>query len=198
MLNKQSHSMLFDARWHPILSFVYSLNIASSNCILYDIWSIFFPVMCLDKNIEISSMHLSGHSEMLYFWLHLLNHYLQEPIPAVLNNYSLLSRENFDITYYCICHFIVTKNTTITQFIHNLYKSIIYQTEWSCVLYKGGLKSFRPSLHETRDKRPLGRKSERSWCHRHTNKSMIKLFWPQPMAPWALTAAYQQGEKFST
>ena len=41
--------------------------------------------------------------------------------------------------------------------------------------YKGGLKSSRPSLPQTRDKRPLGRESNRSWCHRHTT-SMIKLF----------------------
>ena len=43
-------------------------------------------------------------------------------------------------------------------------------------------------LRETRDKRPLGTEPDRSWCHRHT-KSMIKLFWWQPMAPWASTAA---------
>ena len=50
--------------------------------------------------------------------------------------------------------------------------------------FEGGLKSFRPSLRETRDKRPLDRESNRRWCHRHT-MSMIKLFWSQPMAPWA-------------
>ena len=36
------------------------------------------------------------------------------------------------------------------------------------------MKSSRPSLRETRDKRPLGRDPDRSWCHRHT-MSMIKL-----------------------
>ena len=41
--------------------------------------------------------------------------------------------------------------------------------------YEGGLKTYRPSLPETRDKRPLGKESDRSWCHRHTT-SMIKLF----------------------
>ena len=48
--------------------------------------------------------------------------------------------------------------------------------------YEGGLKLFRLSLRETRDKRPLDRESNRSWCHRHTT-GMIKLFWSQPMAP---------------
>ena len=60
----------------------------------------------------------------------------------------------------------------------------------------GDLKSFRPSLRETRDKRPLGRELDRSWCHRHTT-SMIKLFWSQPIAPWTSWATYGQGEKFS-
>ena len=62
-------------------------------------------------------------------------------------------------------------------------------------MYEGGLKGFRPSLHETRDKRPLDRESNRSWCHRHTT-TMIKFFWSQLMAPWASGAAYGQGEKF--
>ena len=68
----------------------------------------------------------------------------------------------------------------------------IYYPSW---FYEGRLKSFRPSLRETRDMRPLDRESNRSWCHRHT-KSMIKLFWSQPMAPWASRAVYGQGEKF--
>ena len=49
---------------------------------------------------------------------------------------------------------------------------------------------------ETRDKRPLGKDPDRSWCHRHTT-SMIKLFWSQPKGQWASGAAYGQGEKFS-
>ena len=48
-------------------------------------------------------------------------------------------------------------------------------------IYEGDLKSFRPSLHETRDKQPLGRYPDRSWCHRHT-KSMIQLFFR--LSPW--------------
>ena len=56
------------------------------------------------------------------------------------------------------------------------------------VRYEGGLKSSRPSLRETRDKRPLDKESNNSWCHRHTT-SMIKLFWSQPMAPWVSAAA---------
>ena len=34
--------------------------------------------------------------------------------------------------------------------------------------YEGGLKGFQPSLHETRDRRPLDRELNRSWCHRHS------------------------------
>ena len=40
---------------------------------------------------------------------------------------------------------------------------------------------------ETRDKRSLGRDLDRSWCHLHNS---VKLFWSQPMAPWASVAAY--------
>ena len=46
-------------------------------------------------------------------------------------------------------------------------------------LYEGGLKSFWPSLRKTRDKRPLGRESNRRRCLRHT-KSMIKFFGRSP------------------
>ena len=34
---------------------------------------------------------------------------------------------------------------------------------------------------DTRGKWPLFRNPDRSWWHRHTS---LKLFWPQPMAPW--------------
>ena len=51
-------------------------------------------------------------------------------------------------------------------------------------IYEGGLKSFRTSLRETRNTQPSDRESNRSWCHRQTT-SMIKLFWSQPMSPWA-------------
>ena len=60
--------------------------------------------------------------------------------------------------------------------------------------YEGKVKSSRPSLRETREKRPLGMESDWSWCHRHTT-SMITLLLSQPMAPWAWAAAYWQGEK---
>ena len=69
------------------------------------------------------------------------------------------------------------------QFTYKIYCPV------SIIIYKGGLKSSRPSLHETRDKWPLGRESDRSWFHRHTT-SMIKLLWLQPMAPRASAAAY--------
>jgi hypothetical protein len=48
-------------------------------------------------------------------------------------------------------------------------------------MYEGKVKSSQPSLHETRDKWPLGRDPDRSWCHFHTN---VKLSWLQPMDPW--------------
>ena len=32
---------------------------------------------------------------------------------------------------------------------------------------------------KTRDKRPLGKDPDRSWCHRHT---IVNLSWSQPMA----------------
>ena len=54
-------------------------------------------------------------------------------------------------------------------------------------LYKGKVKSSRPSLYKIRDKRPLGRDPDRSWCHRHTS---VKFFWSQPMAPWTRAEAY--------
>jgi hypothetical protein len=42
--------------------------------------------------------------------------------------------------------------------------------------------------HETRDKTPLGRDPDRSWCHRHPS---VKLFWLLPMASWTSAAAYE-------
>ena len=48
---------------------------------------------------------------------------------------------------------------------------------------QGWSENSRPSLCETRDKRPLNRESDRSWCHHHTT-SMIKLSWSQAMAPF--------------
>ena len=41
--------------------------------------------------------------------------------------------------------------------------------------HEGKVKSSRPSLHAIRDKRPLDRDPDRSWCHYHTT-STIKLF----------------------
>ena len=56
--------------------------------------------------------------------------------------------------------------------------------------YEGNVKSSRPSLRETWDKRPLGRDPDRSWCDRHTI-SKIKIYLV------VAKAAYGQGEKFS-
>jgi hypothetical protein len=51
------------------------------------------------------------------------------------------------------------------------------------MIYDGKVKSFVLvyNRHETWDKRPLGRDSDRRWCHCHTN---VKLSWLQPMNPW--------------
>ena len=57
------------------------------------------------------------------------------------------------------------------------------------------MKSSRPSLRATRDKRLLGRDPDKSWCHGHIMSMMI--FWSQPIAPWVSAATYGQGEKFS-
>jgi hypothetical protein len=61
--------------------------------------------------------------------------------------------------------------------------------------YEGKVKSSLPRLCETWDKRPLGIDPDRNWCYHHTT-STIKLFWAQPMASWALVAAYRQGGKY--
>ena len=74
--------------------------------------------------------------------------------------------------------------------VFNLYTLLAIMMKYKCKV-----KSSRPSLYETQDKRSLGRDSDRSLCHRHTT-SMIKLFWSQPMTPWASRAVYGQGEKF--
>ena len=42
---------------------------------------------------------------------------------------------------------------------------------------------------ETRDKRPLGRDTDRSWYHRHTN---VKLFWSLSMAPVSARVSTQR------
>jgi len=57
------------------------------------------------------------------------------------------------------------------------------------VIYKGKVKISQPSLSEIREKWPLGRDQDMSWCDRHTT-SMMKLLWLQPMAPWVSAAAY--------
>ena len=59
--------------------------------------------------------------------------------------------------------------------------------------YEGKVKSFRPSLRETRDKWVLGRDPDKSWCHRHTS-SMIKLFCSQSMG---IGSSIGQEKKFS-
>ena len=46
--------------------------------------------------------------------------------------------------------------------------------------YEAKVKSSRPSLRETRDKRPSGNDPDKSWCHRHIS---VKLSWSQSMNP---------------
>ena len=48
-------------------------------------------------------------------------------------------------------------------------------------MHEGKVKSSQPSLHETRDKRLLGRDPDKSCSHRHTS---VKLFW---LETWAAT-----------
>ena len=48
------------------------------------------------------------------------------------------------------------------------------------------MKSSRPSLK--RDKRPLGKDPDRSWCYCNSEK----LFWSQLMAPLTLEASYSE------
>ena len=45
------------------------------------------------------------------------------------------------------------------------------------------MKISRLSLRETRDKRPLGRDPDRSWCHRHTTSILP----PMSMESWTAT-----------
>ena len=63
--------------------------------------------------------------------------------------------------------------------------------------YEGKVKSSRPSLRETEDKRPLGRDLDRSWCDHHTSIKLLMDPWrershtcmlpPMSMEPWAVT-----------
>jgi hypothetical protein len=57
-------------------------------------------------------------------------------------------------------------------------------------IYKGKVKSSRLAYNrrEIRDKRPLGRDLDRSWCHLYTS---VKLLWSQPMAPKTSATAYE-------
>ena len=43
--------------------------------------------------------------------------------------------------------------------------------------------SLAKNRRETRDKRPLDREPDRSWCHLHTS---VKLVWSQPVDPWTV------------
>ena len=58
-------------------------------------------------------------------------------------------------------------------------------------IHEGKMKSssLAYNLHESWDKRSLGRNPDRSWCHLHTS---VKLFSLQPMTPWTFLAAYER------
>ena len=58
--------------------------------------------------------------------------------------------------------------------------------------YEGKVESSRPSLRETLVRTRTGAGVTA------TLRVLIKLFWLQPMAQWALAAAYGQGKKSST
>ena len=66
----------------------------------------------------------------------------------------------------------------IISFFFNYHLYLLWTT------YEDKVRSSRPSLRKTRDKRPLSRDPDMSWCHCHTT-SLIKLFWSQPMDPWS-------------
>ena len=57
-------------------------------------------------------------------------------------------------------------------------------------MYEGKVKSFSLAYNrrETREKRPLAKDPDTSWCHLHTS---VQLFWSQTMAPRTLAAAYE-------
>ena len=89
--------------------------------------------------------------------------------------YSLYSAKwlSFFRYFYCLyfCGCFIRESW---QYIPLLYETSLW--------YEGKVKSSRPCLRETRDKRPLGKDQEKSWCHRHTS---VKLSWSQPMDPWS-------------
>ena len=58
------------------------------------------------------------------------------------------------------------------------------------IIYEGKVKSSRPSLRETRDKRPLGRGPDRSWCHSHTS---VQLSWSKSM-DWKAAHSYDAAD----
>ena len=68
------------------------------------------------------------------------------------------------------------KNATLQPY-RPLWQEMVYFSNY----YEGKVKSSRPSLRDTRDKRPLGRDPDRSWCHCYVS---AKLSWSQAMHPW--------------
>ena len=124
----------------------------------------------------------------------------------------------FNMFYLFVIHAVwlswdnFTSNTLISSI--NIV-SLHYAKHYDLYIWGQG-ESSRPSLRETKDKRPFSRDMNRSWCHCHTT-SMMKLYghwqqhkgkvkssWPglqltwnsrqelvlQPMDPWMGAAAH--------
>ena len=72
------------------------------------------------------------------------------------------------------------------KLLKNCFFHILYNCPPEiCLLYECKVNISRLTLRETRDKRPLRRDPDKSWCHGHTS---VKLFWSRSMMePWATT-----------
>ena len=76
----------------------------------------------------------------------------------------------------CSCSTCPNVQMSVNQFLQTCgFAAKMLNYHMKLYIYEDKVKSSRPSLREIRDKRPLCRDPDRSWCHRHT-KSMIKLF----------------------
>ena len=90
---------------------------------------------------------------------------------AILRALSSFLPYLWTLEFYCILPFSLSPSSC-SAFLASLSISPLPLADFGC-----------SSRCETRDKRPLGRNPDKSWCHLHT-LTMIKLFWPEPMAQW--------------
>ena len=86
--------------------------------------------------------------------------------PPIIKIFKLPLANIFSSLYAMLCFIISTKHKEICCCV-----IIIKQDS----IYEGKVKSSWGSLRETLDKRPLGRDWDRSWCHRHTTSTIIKV-----------------------